>query len=82
MNPTEHPSSSSVSSVPSSRLSSPAAPDEATLLRLLVDAAQDFAIFAVDPDGTILTWNPGVQNITGYEEHEVHRHELRQALYA
>lgn len=44
--------------------------DEATLLRLLVDAAQDFAIFAVEPGGTILTWNPGVRNVTGYEEHE------------
>jgi PAS domain S-box-containing protein len=40
------------------------------LLRLLVDAAREFAIFAVEPDGTILTWNPGVRNITGYEEHE------------
>jgi PAS domain S-box-containing protein len=40
------------------------------LLRLLSDAARDFAIFATDPDGTILTWNPGVQNITGYDEHE------------
>jgi PAS domain S-box-containing protein len=47
-----------------------ARPDEATLLRLLADAARDFAIFAVEPDGTILTWNPGVKNITGYEEDE------------
>lgn len=35
-----------------------------------MDAARDFAIFAVEPDGTILTWNPGVKNITGYDEHE------------
>jgi PAS domain S-box-containing protein len=48
----------------------PTSPDEATLLRLLADAARDFAIFAVEPDGTILTWNSGVRNITGYEEHE------------
>jgi PAS domain S-box-containing protein len=47
-----------------------AVPDEATLLRLLVEAARDFAIFALDPDGTILTWNPGVRAITGYDEHE------------
>lgn len=45
-------------------------PDEATLLRLLADAARDFAIFAVDPGGKILTWNPGVRNITGYDEQE------------
>ncbi len=48
----------------------PAVADEATLLRLLADAARDFAIFAVEPDGTILTWNPGVRNITGYDEDE------------
>lgn len=45
-------------------------PDEATLLLLLAEAARDFAIFAVEPDGTILTWNPGVRNITGYDEQE------------
>lgn len=44
--------------------------DSVSLLLLLVDAARDFAIFATDLSGTILTWNPGVRTLTGYEKAE------------
>ncbi|HEX5870078.1 MAG TPA: PAS domain S-box protein [Longimicrobium sp.] len=35
-------------------------------LQLLVDSVQDYAIFLLDPDGHILTWNRGAQRIKGY----------------
>jgi PAS domain S-box-containing protein len=39
--------------------------------RLLVDSAQDYAIFMLDPTGHILTWNRGAQRIKGYEVSEI-----------
>ncbi|MES2695009.1 MAG: PAS domain S-box protein, partial [Verrucomicrobiota bacterium] len=70
MNQPSQPSNSPREPSPSVPPVSSVLPEEATLLRLLVEAARDFGIFALEPDGTILTWNPGVQNITGYEEAE------------
>lgn len=39
-------------------------------LRLLVAATEDYAIFMLDPDGNILTWNAGAQRIKGYSPDE------------
>src|SRR4029078_9308416 len=41
------------------------------LHRLLVESVQDYAIFALDPDGYILSWNPGAQRFKGYTADEV-----------
>jgi PAS domain S-box-containing protein len=38
--------------------------------RLLVDSITDYAIFLIDPDGVVLTWNTGAQNLTGYTPEE------------
>ncbi len=38
--------------------------------RLLVDSITDYAIFLMDADGKILTWNTGAQNLTGYAPEE------------
>ena len=38
--------------------------------RLLVDAITDYAIFLMDADGIVLTWNTGAQNLTGYAPEE------------
>jgi PAS domain S-box-containing protein len=38
--------------------------------RLLVDAITDYAIFLMDADGRVLTWNTGAQNLTGYTPDE------------
>jgi PAS domain S-box-containing protein len=38
---------------------------------LLVDAVRDYAIFLLDPQGKVLTWNPGVERIKGYRPEEV-----------
>jgi PAS domain S-box-containing protein len=39
--------------------------------RLLVESIQDYAIFIVDLDGYIITWNAGAKRIKGYEAEEV-----------
>jgi len=40
-------------------------------LRLLVDAVAEYAIFLLDRDGHILTWNTGARRIKGYEPDEI-----------
>ncbi|MFY9559315.1 MAG: PAS domain S-box protein [Terriglobales bacterium] len=39
--------------------------------RLLVEAVQDYAIFMLDPDGHIVSWNAGAQRIKGYHGAEI-----------
>ena len=39
--------------------------------RLLVDGVVDYAIFMLDPDGVISSWNYGAQRIKGYTRAEV-----------
>jgi len=41
------------------------------LYRLLVDRVQDYAIFALDPQGYILSWNAGAQRLKGYTAEEI-----------
>jgi hypothetical protein len=40
------------------------------LYRLLVESVQDYAIFALDPSGRILSWNAGAERIKGYTADE------------
>ncbi len=44
---------------------------EGELFRLLVDNTKDYAVFVIDFDGRVLTWNPGVQRVLGYSESEI-----------
>jgi PAS domain S-box-containing protein len=41
------------------------------LYRLLVDSVQDYAIFALDTTGHILSWNAGAQRLKGYRPAEI-----------
>src|SRR5580700_565864 len=41
------------------------------LFRLLVESVKDYAIFVLDPEGHILTWNDGAQAIKGYSKAEI-----------
>ncbi len=41
------------------------------LVGLLVDNVTDFAIFMVDKDGMILSWNRGAEQIKGYRQEEI-----------
>ncbi|NTV74689.1 MAG: PAS domain S-box protein, partial [Holophaga sp.] len=38
--------------------------------RLLVEGIKDYAIFLVDPEGLVTSWNPGAERMTGYASHE------------
>ncbi|MDR6928211.1 PAS domain S-box protein [Pseudomonas sp. BE134] len=39
--------------------------------RLLIDAVVDYAIYMIDPDGIITSWNAGARRFKGYEEAEI-----------
>jgi PAS domain S-box-containing protein len=39
--------------------------------RMLVAAVTDYAIYMLDPDGTIASWNPGARRFKGYRESEI-----------
>jgi PAS domain S-box-containing protein len=39
--------------------------------RLLIEAVTDYAIFMLDPDGNIVSWNPGARRIKGYTREEI-----------
>ena len=39
--------------------------------RLLVDAVTDYALYMLDPDGFVVSWNSGAQRLKGYAEHEI-----------
>lgn len=43
----------------------------AELFRLLVQSVRDYAVFVLDPDGHVLTWNPGAQAMKGYTSEEI-----------
>ncbi len=47
------------------------APQTADLYRLLVEGVSDYAIFALDPTGHIVTWNPGAERLKGWKAHEI-----------
>ena len=39
--------------------------------RLLVDSVKEYAIFLLDPDGRVATWNQGAERIKGYKASEI-----------
>jgi PAS domain S-box-containing protein len=39
--------------------------------RLMVEGVKDYAIFMLDPEGCVTTWNEGAQRINGYEAQEI-----------
>jgi PAS domain S-box-containing protein len=41
------------------------------LLRLIFDSAKDFAIFTMDPNGIVTSWNSGAERVLGYNEQEI-----------
>jgi PAS domain S-box-containing protein len=47
----------------------PAWQDE--LFRLLIETSRDYAVFVVDLEGRVLTWNAGAERVLGYAEGEI-----------
>ncbi|HEX8561036.1 MAG TPA: PAS domain S-box protein [Pyrinomonadaceae bacterium] len=44
--------------------------DSQILFRLIAENVHDFAVFAIDLDGRIVSWNPGVGSLLGFAEGE------------
>ncbi len=44
---------------------------EAELFRLLVENVKDYAIFVIDPEGRVESWNPGAERLLGFREEEI-----------
>ncbi|MFL6200205.1 MAG: PAS domain S-box protein, partial [Thermoanaerobaculia bacterium] len=45
--------------------------NEEDSFRLLVESVKDYAIFMLDPEGRIMSWNAGARNIKGYQAEEI-----------
>jgi PAS domain S-box-containing protein len=45
--------------------------ETAEQFHILVDSVQEYAIYMLDPDGNVITWNTGAQKIKGYSEEEI-----------
>jgi len=41
------------------------------LYKLLIEGVQDYAIFMLDKNGNVATWNAGAERIKGYKAHEI-----------
>jgi PAS domain S-box-containing protein len=44
---------------------------EGELFRLLVENVKDYAIFIIDPQGSVMTWSKGGERLLGYTEAEI-----------
>lgn len=40
-------------------------------LQMMISAVKDYAIFMLDPDGKVISWNPGAERIKGYSAQEI-----------
>ena len=45
--------------------------DSDALYRLLIEQVEDYAIFALDTEGNVRTWNPGAERLKGYTASEI-----------
>ncbi len=45
--------------------------DPSRQLRLLIDSVRDHALYLLDPEGIVCSWNPGAERIKGYSADEV-----------
>src|SRR6185312_9288806 len=46
--------------------------------RLLVSNVKDYAIFMLNPDGIVTTWNEGAERLKGYTASEIEGHSFEQ----
>jgi PAS domain S-box-containing protein len=49
----------------------PGATQSSDLFRLLVESVKDYAIFVLDPEGHVITWNQGARALKGYTPDEI-----------
>ena len=53
---------------PTSSFNPPVSSDQ---FALLVNSVTDYAIYMLDPEGRIITWNPGAERFKGYSAGEI-----------
>jgi PAS domain S-box-containing protein len=58
--------------------SDPGIPQSDEVFRLLVEGVKDYAIFLLDPDGRVATWNQGAARIKGYRADEIIGHHFSE----
>jgi PAS domain S-box-containing protein len=46
-------------------------PGEEEMFRLMVESVKDYAVFATERDGSVVSWNTGAERIFGYTETEI-----------
>jgi len=69
--PSETPSSTASSADPSSSPDVASAPADEEQFRLLAQEVEEYAIFFLDTEGHVTSWNPGAEKIKGYAEEEI-----------
>src|SRR5271165_4324980 len=52
-------------------MTGPQAPFASDTYELLIQAVVDYGIYMLDPDGRVVSWNPGAQRIKGYAAEEI-----------
>ena len=57
--------------LPDERETSRELDDRSDQFHTLVDATEEYAIFMLDPEGYVQTWNPGAERIKGYDADEI-----------
>ncbi len=45
--------------------------EDAAIYKILVDSVKDYAIFMLNPQGYIITWNLGAENLKGYSREDI-----------
>jgi PAS domain S-box-containing protein len=57
--------------MPKNWSSSPPLHETAEQFHILVDSVEEYAIYMLDPNGNIITWNTGAEKIKGYSAEEI-----------
>lgn len=57
--------------ISSYQLSYPLMREDELHYRFLLESVKDYAIFMLDPEGHVATWNPGAEKIKGYTSDEI-----------
>ena len=45
--------------------------ETAEQFHILVDSVEEYAIYMLDPNGNVITWNTGAEKIKGYSSEEI-----------
>lgn len=57
--------------IPINRTAALGTGEQPDIFRVLVESVRDYAIFMLDPEGRVLTWNLGAQTLKGYSKEEI-----------